>query len=32
MSELRTDIEIGDATNYALRTFVVKDGRLASIV
>ena len=32
MSELRTDIEIGDATNYELRTFVVKDGRLASIV
>ena len=32
MSELRTDIEIGDATNYELRTFVVKDGRLVSIV
>jgi hypothetical protein len=29
MSDLPTDIEVGDA--YALRTFAVKDGRLASI-
>ena len=29
-SGLPTDIEVGDA--YALRTFAVKDGRLASIV
>ncbi len=29
MSDLPTDIEVGDA--YALRTFDVKDGRLASI-
>ena len=29
MSELPTEIEVGDA--YALRTFDVKDGRLASI-
>ena len=28
-SGLPTDIEVGDA--YALRTFAVKDGRLASI-
>src|SRR6185295_14363556 len=29
MSDLPTDIEVGDA--YALRTFALKDGRLASI-